>query len=152
VIAGTEHRYAVGEGFAEVSNDKVRVLVEEALRAEQIDPGRAAAELKELQAKLASMSPEDPEFQDRACPGGARSRPRIRGPRTHTLRSGWRRLEPANAALQHRNVEIDQQPEGAPRQLHVRRQARAMPLGDPADADRVDDQLAPDDQIEIGAR
>jgi len=63
VIAGTEHRYAVGEGFAEVSNDKVRVLVEEALRAEQIDPGRAAAELKELQAKLASMSPDDPNFK-----------------------------------------------------------------------------------------
>ena len=63
VIAGTEHRYAVGEGFAEVSNDKVRVLVEEALRAEQIDPGRAAAELKELQTKLASMSPDDPNFK-----------------------------------------------------------------------------------------
>ena len=63
VIAGAEHRYAVGEGFAEVSNDKVRVLVEEALRAEQIDPGRAAAELKELQTKLASMSPDDPNFK-----------------------------------------------------------------------------------------
>jgi F-type H+-transporting ATPase subunit epsilon len=63
VISGAEHRYAVGEGFAEVSNDKVRVLVEEALPAEQIDPGRAAAELKELQAKLASMSPEDPNFE-----------------------------------------------------------------------------------------
>jgi F-type H+-transporting ATPase subunit epsilon len=63
VISGAEHRYAVGEGFAEVSNDKVRVLVEEALRAEQIDPGRAAAELKELQTKLASMSPDDPNFK-----------------------------------------------------------------------------------------
>ena len=63
VIAGAEHRYAVGEGFAEVSNDKVRVLVEEAVRAEQIDPGRAAADLKELQAKLASMSPDDPNFK-----------------------------------------------------------------------------------------
>ena len=63
VISGTEHRYAVGEGFAEVSNDKVRVLVEEAVRAEQIDPGRAAAELKELQTKLASMSPDDPNFK-----------------------------------------------------------------------------------------
>jgi F-type H+-transporting ATPase subunit epsilon len=63
VISGAEHRYAVGEGFAEVSNDKVRVLVEEALPAEQIDPGRAAAELKELQAKLLSMGPEDPNFE-----------------------------------------------------------------------------------------
>ena len=63
VAGGTEHRYAVGEGFAEVSNDKVRILVEEALRAEQIDPARAASELKELQAKLASMSPQDPMFE-----------------------------------------------------------------------------------------
>jgi F-type H+-transporting ATPase subunit epsilon len=62
VIGGTEHRYAVGEGFAEVSNDKVRILVEEALRAEQIDPERAAAELKELQDRIAAMKPEDPNF------------------------------------------------------------------------------------------
>lgn len=62
VIGGTEHRYAVGEGFAEVSNDKVRILVEEAVRADQIDPARAASELKELQARLASMKPEDPDF------------------------------------------------------------------------------------------
>jgi F-type H+-transporting ATPase subunit epsilon len=63
VNGGTEQRYAVGEGFAEVSNDKVRILVEEALRAEQIDPGRAQAEVKQLQTKLASMSPEDPMFE-----------------------------------------------------------------------------------------
>jgi F-type H+-transporting ATPase subunit epsilon len=63
VSGGNEQRYAVGEGFAEVSNDKVRVLVEEALRAEQIDPHRAATEMKELQARLASMSPEDPSFE-----------------------------------------------------------------------------------------
>jgi len=63
VNAGSEQRYAVGEGFAEVSNDKVRVLVEEALRAEQIDPHRAASELKELQARLATMSPDDPSFE-----------------------------------------------------------------------------------------
>src|SRR5438045_5421302 len=30
VAGGTTHRYAAGEGFAEVSNDRVRVLVEEA--------------------------------------------------------------------------------------------------------------------------
>ena len=41
VIGGTEHRYAVGEGFSEVSNDRVRVLVEEAVRADQIDPAVA---------------------------------------------------------------------------------------------------------------
>jgi len=63
VNGGTEHRYAVGEGFAEVSNDRVRILVEEAVRAEQIDPARAEADLKTAQSKLASMSPDDPVYE-----------------------------------------------------------------------------------------
>ncbi|HYS11499.1 MAG TPA: F0F1 ATP synthase subunit epsilon [Myxococcales bacterium] len=63
VSGGSEQRYAVGEGFSEVSNDKVRVLVEEAVRAEQIDPTRAAAELKQAQSKLASMNPDDPSYE-----------------------------------------------------------------------------------------
>jgi F-type H+-transporting ATPase subunit epsilon len=82
VNAGTEHRYAVGEGFAEVSNDKVRVLVEEAVRAEQIDPNRAASELKELQARLASMSPDDPSFEiERAHVERAAARALVAGAR-----------------------------------------------------------------------
>jgi len=64
VNGGSEQRYAVGEGFAEVSNDKVRILVEEAVRADQIDPTRASAELKEAQTRLASMSPDDPVFEN----------------------------------------------------------------------------------------
>ena len=63
VNGGNEQRYAVGEGFSEVSNDKVRVLVEEAMRAEQIDPTRAAADLKTAQTKLASMNPQDPTYE-----------------------------------------------------------------------------------------
>jgi F-type H+-transporting ATPase subunit epsilon len=62
VSSGTENRLAVGEGFAEVSNDVVRVLVEEAVRADEIDPARADSELKELQAKLSSRRPEDPAY------------------------------------------------------------------------------------------
>ena len=62
VTSGAEHRYAVGEGFAEVSDDRVRVLVEEAVRADQIDPARAASEVKEMQDKLAAMKPEDPAY------------------------------------------------------------------------------------------
>ncbi len=62
ITGGTQHRYAVGEGFAEVSNDHVRVLVEEATRADEIDPARAASELKDLQAKLSGMRPEDPSY------------------------------------------------------------------------------------------
>ena len=64
VNGGSEQRYAVGEGFAEVSNDKVRILVEEAVGADQIDPTRASAELKEAQTRLASMSPDDPVFEN----------------------------------------------------------------------------------------
>ena len=63
VTGGTEHRYAVGEGFSEVSHDRVRVLVEEAVRAEQIDKGRAESELKDLTARLSSMRPDDPAYE-----------------------------------------------------------------------------------------
>ena len=82
VNGGTEHRYAVGEGFAEVSNDKVRILVEEAVPAEQIDPTRAASELKELQARLASMKPDDPNFEiERAHVERAAARALVAGQR-----------------------------------------------------------------------
>ncbi|HUJ28679.1 MAG TPA: F0F1 ATP synthase subunit epsilon [Myxococcales bacterium] len=59
---GTAYSYAVGEGFAEISNDHVRVLVEEAIRAEQIDPARAGQELKDLMKKLSETKPEDPAY------------------------------------------------------------------------------------------
>jgi len=62
ISGGTEHRFAVGEGFAEVSEDRVRILVEEALRAGDIDAGRAASEVKELAGKLSRMNQEDPSY------------------------------------------------------------------------------------------
>ena len=62
VSGGAEHRYAVGEGFAEVSNDRVRILVEEATRADEIDKGRAESELKDLEARLSSTGPDDPAY------------------------------------------------------------------------------------------
>jgi len=37
--------------------------VEEAVRADQIDPGRADSELKSLQESLSSMRPEDPAYE-----------------------------------------------------------------------------------------
>jgi F-type H+-transporting ATPase subunit epsilon len=63
VAGGTTHRYAAGEGFAEVSNDRVRVLVEEALRAEELDAQKAAQELQEGQKTLASLKPGDPDYE-----------------------------------------------------------------------------------------
>lgn len=62
VTGGTEHRYAVGEGFSEVSNDRVRVLVEEATRADEIDKGRAESELKTLQERVLAMRPDEPAY------------------------------------------------------------------------------------------
>jgi len=67
IAGGTTHRYAAREGFAEVSNDRVRVLVEEANRAEELDPHRAAQELQDRQKALASLKPGDPAYeQERA--------------------------------------------------------------------------------------
>ena len=63
ITAGSSTRYAVGEGFAEVSNDRVRVLVEEAVRADAIDAGKAASEAAELGKKLASLSADDPSYE-----------------------------------------------------------------------------------------
>ena len=60
--AGSTHRYAAGEGFAEVSDDRVRVLVEEVLRADQIDAQRTARELAEARKKLETMDPGDPDY------------------------------------------------------------------------------------------
>jgi len=60
--AGSTHRYAAGEGFAEISDDRVRVLVEEVLRADQIDAQRTARELAEARKKLEEMGPGDPDY------------------------------------------------------------------------------------------
>ena len=60
--AGSTHRYAAGEGFAEISDDRVRVLVEEVLRADQIDAQRTARELAEARKKLETLRPEDPDY------------------------------------------------------------------------------------------
>jgi F-type H+-transporting ATPase subunit epsilon len=60
--AGSTHRYAAGEGFAEVSDDRVRVLVEEVLRADQIDAQRTERELAEARKKLETLRPDDPDY------------------------------------------------------------------------------------------
>lgn len=67
LTGGAPHRYAVGEGFAEISNDRVRVLVEEAVRADEIDAARATTELKEMESQLSALKPDDPAYaQQRA--------------------------------------------------------------------------------------
>jgi F-type H+-transporting ATPase subunit epsilon len=82
LTGGAEHRYAVGEGFAEVSNDRVRVLVEEAVRADEIDPAKANTELKDLQSQLSSLKPDDPAYaQQRARVERAAARAVVAGRR-----------------------------------------------------------------------
>jgi F-type H+-transporting ATPase subunit epsilon len=82
LTGGAEHRYAVGEGFAEVSNDRVRVLVEEAVRADEIDPAKANTELKDLQSQLSGLKPDDPAYaQQRARVERAAARAVVAGRR-----------------------------------------------------------------------
>lgn len=62
VSEGKERRFAVGEGFAEISNDRVHVLVEEAIRAEELDAQAATKDLAEKTRKLQGLRREDPEY------------------------------------------------------------------------------------------
>jgi F-type H+-transporting ATPase subunit epsilon len=67
LAGGAPHRYVAGDGFAEVSDDRVRVLVEEAQRAEELDAQRTAQELTEGQRALGALKPGDPTYeQERA--------------------------------------------------------------------------------------
>jgi F-type H+-transporting ATPase subunit epsilon len=56
------HRLAIREGFAEVANNVMTVLVEAAQRAEQIDPVAAEADLRSADARLKDASPADPDY------------------------------------------------------------------------------------------
>ena len=67
IAGGSSTRYAVGEGFAEVSNDHVRVLVEEALRADSLDAAKTATELEELRKKFAILSPDDTAYETQSA-------------------------------------------------------------------------------------
>jgi len=60
---GVKH-YAVREGFAEVANDVMTVLTEEAVAAGDIDAARARAELGAAETELAPLSPADPSYQE----------------------------------------------------------------------------------------
>ena len=57
-------RYAVGEGFGEVEGDRVRVLVEEAVRADDLDVAVVLATLAERQKALAALPPGHPNYDD----------------------------------------------------------------------------------------
>ena len=82
LTSGARHRYAVGEGFAEVSNDRVRVLVEEAIRAEELDAAAVASDLADRTRKLEGMKPDDPAYDlERAKVARAAARALVAGRR-----------------------------------------------------------------------
>jgi F-type H+-transporting ATPase subunit epsilon len=56
------HRFAVGEGFCEVSDDHVRVLAEEAFRADTLDPAAIEKELAERKARFDALKPGDATY------------------------------------------------------------------------------------------
>lgn len=62
VTGGTVEAYAVGEGFAQVSNDQVLVLAEAAERADEIDLARAKAEADAARQKLAGLGAGHADF------------------------------------------------------------------------------------------
>jgi F-type H+-transporting ATPase subunit epsilon len=62
VTGGTVQRFAVGEGFAEVAEDRVRILVEEAVRAEELDPAAVQRDLDARRKKLEGLRESDPEY------------------------------------------------------------------------------------------
>lgn len=59
---GAPYLLATGEGFLEVVDNKVRVLVDTAERAEQIDVGRAQAAKKRAEERLAKSRAGDKEI------------------------------------------------------------------------------------------
>jgi F-type H+-transporting ATPase subunit epsilon len=59
----TLHRYAVGEGYGEVAEDRVRVLVHDALRDDELDAGEVERELLASQKTLAAVQPGSPEYE-----------------------------------------------------------------------------------------
>src|SRR5882757_2499548 len=65
VSKGSETLYlAVGGGFAEVGDDKVRVLAERAITEEKIDEGAVEAALKRAEQQIADAKNADPaEFE-----------------------------------------------------------------------------------------
>ncbi|MGC9324517.1 MAG: F0F1 ATP synthase subunit epsilon [Desulfomonilia bacterium] len=65
IVAKTEDRdiyIAVGGGFAEVISDRVIILAESAVMAEDINVENVKQELEQAQEKLKSLNKEDPEY------------------------------------------------------------------------------------------
>ncbi|MDD5475885.1 MAG: F0F1 ATP synthase subunit epsilon [Syntrophales bacterium] len=60
---GKETHHAVGEGYAEVTNQRVIVLVETCERSDRIDAVKAREQKEAAEARLASLDKDDKEFE-----------------------------------------------------------------------------------------
>jgi F-type H+-transporting ATPase subunit epsilon len=60
---GKKTYYALNTGYAEVTGDKVTILVETAERADLIDKERAKSAKDNAESKLAKMSKDEVEFE-----------------------------------------------------------------------------------------
>jgi len=59
-----EHRIAIREGFAEVSDNVMTILSEAATVKDEVDISGATADLQDARAKLVELSTFDAEFAD----------------------------------------------------------------------------------------
>ncbi|MEA3470569.1 MAG: F0F1 ATP synthase subunit epsilon [Thermodesulfobacteriota bacterium] len=55
--------FAIGTGYAEVTDVKVTLLVESAVRGDEIDTEEAKREKDEAEAELSKIGKDDPDFQ-----------------------------------------------------------------------------------------
>jgi F-type H+-transporting ATPase subunit epsilon len=67
VEGGREHHYAVGDGFLQVVDNKVMVLVDTAEAAGDIDVERARRSAAEAQERLARMTERDEHYAEEAA-------------------------------------------------------------------------------------
>jgi F-type H+-transporting ATPase subunit epsilon len=63
VAGGQKLTFAVGEGFVQVAHDRVLVLAEVAMRAEEIDLAAAQAAVERETRRLRGMVESDPEYE-----------------------------------------------------------------------------------------
>ncbi len=63
-VGGVERRVAVGSGFVEVASDIARLLTDNFMTKEEVDPVRARLELKEADQALDGGDPHDPAYSE----------------------------------------------------------------------------------------
>ncbi len=66
-VDGQQHRFAIGGGFAEVSDDRVSVLADTAEAAADIDLERAKRASEDALKRLGTLKETDPEFRNEAA-------------------------------------------------------------------------------------